>query len=271
MLVAVMRAALLCAVGLLPAACLEPAVETCADGTVCPATSVCVPGGCAPRSSIAACEGLDAGAVCELAGGQGRCRDEVCVVASCGDGVTDPDEACDDGNNLDGDGCARDCDSTEVCGDGVRDVGEQCDLGADNADTPDSACRTTCQVPACGDEIVDPDRGESCDDGDANADVPDAGCRTSCQVPRCGDGIVDGGLGEACDDGNTVGADGCAFDCGSDERCGNGTVDYAVGERCDDGNRRERDGCASSCQVETVLWQPLAGTPQLRARHEPRL
>jgi cysteine-rich repeat protein len=30
-------------------------------------------------------------------------------VTGCGDGVVDPDEACDDGNDVDGDGCNRDC------------------------------------------------------------------------------------------------------------------------------------------------------------------
>jgi len=30
-------------------------------------------------------------------------------VTECGDGILDPDEECDDGNNIDGDGCASDC------------------------------------------------------------------------------------------------------------------------------------------------------------------
>ena len=54
------------------------------------------------------------------------------------------DEACDDGNNLDGDGCSADCKTVEPgyrcsavsgkceklpCGNGVHDPGEQCDDG----------------------------------------------------------------------------------------------------------------------------------------------
>jgi cysteine-rich repeat protein len=40
--------------------------------------------------------------------------DGVCVVGlsklpKCGDGVLDPDEQCDDGNDFDGDGCSADC------------------------------------------------------------------------------------------------------------------------------------------------------------------
>ncbi len=45
----------------------------------------------------------------------------------CGDGVTNADEQCDDGNDLDDDDCHDDC--TLRCGDGVVDADEQCDDG----------------------------------------------------------------------------------------------------------------------------------------------
>ena len=47
--------------------------------------------------------------------------------ASCGDGVIQSDEVCDDGNQVDFDGCAADCQSDESCGNGLLDQGEQCD------------------------------------------------------------------------------------------------------------------------------------------------
>ncbi len=63
--------------------------------------------------------------------------------AGCGDGVLTDDEACDDGNRNDGDGCAANCLAPErgfscavpgmaclpiaVCGDGVVAGSEQCD------------------------------------------------------------------------------------------------------------------------------------------------
>jgi cysteine-rich repeat protein len=31
--------------------------------------------------------------------------------------------------------------------------------------------------------------------------------------PRCGDGIIQKDAGEQCDDGNTVGGDGCSYNC----------------------------------------------------------
>jgi len=94
----------------------------------------------------------------------------------CGDGVVDQalGEACDDGNNVDGDGCSADC--------------------------------LVERVPGCGDGILD--NGEMCDDG--NNDAGD-GCRGNCTLEVCGDRIVD--PQEACDDGNNVNGDGCAADC----------------------------------------------------------
>jgi cysteine-rich repeat protein len=41
---------------------------------------------------------------------------------SCGDGVRQAWEACDDKNKVNGDGCSADCMSTEVCGNGIADL-----------------------------------------------------------------------------------------------------------------------------------------------------
>ncbi|WP_438017612.1 lamin tail domain-containing protein [Sorangium sp. So ce315] len=97
----------------------------------------------------------------------------------CGDGAVDAGEACDDGNNADGDGCSPTCQLEEP------------------------------PEPRCGDGALDP--GEGCDDGNTkNGD----GCSAACEVevpPRCGDGVVD--PGEQCDDGNNADGDGCEADC----------------------------------------------------------
>jgi cysteine-rich repeat protein len=96
----------------------------------------------------------------------------VCI--PCGDGNLNSGEQCDDGNNIDGDGCSADCqrEPTLACGDGTLDPGEQCDDG----------------------NTVDGD-----------------GCRDNCTLEICGDGIKD--PQEQCDDGNTVGGDGCSATC----------------------------------------------------------
>jgi len=52
-----------------------------------------------------------------------------CLNAICGDGFVFADgEACDDGNTADGDGCSASCEVESACGDGVVDDGEQCDF-----------------------------------------------------------------------------------------------------------------------------------------------
>jgi cysteine-rich repeat protein len=46
----------------------------------------------------------------------------------CGDGQLDGGEECDDGNNVNGDGCDQNC-TRPRCGNGVIDPGEECDTG----------------------------------------------------------------------------------------------------------------------------------------------
>jgi cysteine-rich repeat protein len=48
--------------------------------------------------------------------------------AACGDGVLNAGESCDDGNNLDADGCEADC-SLPACQNGISDPGEVCLVG----------------------------------------------------------------------------------------------------------------------------------------------
>ena len=57
--------------------------------------------------------------------------------------MTDPGEACDDGNTVSGDGCRGDCHKIEMCGDSVVDAGEQCDDGNDNPADGCDTCRLT--------------------------------------------------------------------------------------------------------------------------------
>lgn len=84
---------------------------------------------------------LDAQKICDM-------YSEVCR-AVCGDGVLSPGEVCDDGNNIDGDGCSADCQSTappaELCGNGIVDPGETCDEGANNGKAGYS-CGVDCQT-----------------------------------------------------------------------------------------------------------------------------
>ncbi len=166
--------------------------------------------------------------------------------SACGDGILTSDEACDDANLLDGDGCSADCLGVES--------GFSCPLAG-----------LPCQrVARCGDGVVVPP--EICDDG--NLAALD-GCATNCQLESgfkctgspsvctpttCGDGLTEGT--EGCDDGNHVPFDGCGTRCQSEpdctqgacrSRCGDGLT---LGEACDDGNNLDGDGCAADCTIE---------------------
>ncbi len=187
-------------------------------------------------------------------GGNAGVVGSVFVEISCGNGVIDSSEACDDGNTLASDGCS------DLC---IVETGWNCPV----VDTP-------CQE-ICGDGVLV--GTETCDDGDTVAgDGCDTGCELeagwACPTPGaacntvCGDGIIVGS--ESCDDGNTLNGDGCNDNCfaelgwscptpGSacESTCGDNLV---VGpETCDDGNVESGDGCASSCTIETG-WMCLA-------------
>jgi len=60
----------------------------------------------------------------------------------CGNGIVEGNEVCDDGNNIDGDGCSANCLSTEICGNNIKELSEQCDDG--NTVNGDG-CSATCQ------------------------------------------------------------------------------------------------------------------------------
>ncbi|HEY1099252.1 MAG TPA: DUF4215 domain-containing protein [Myxococcota bacterium] len=152
--------------------------------------------------------------------------------AVCGDGVVNGTDECDDGNDVDGDGCT-DC-VIDECGDGVVNNGDECD---DGNDVDGDGC-TACVIDVCGDGIVNND--DECDDGN---DVDGDGC-TVCVIDVCGDGVANNG--DECDDGNDVDGDGCTA-CVIDPVCGDGVVNGS--DECDDGNDVETDGCRSDCTL----------------------
>jgi len=182
--------------------------------------------------------------------------------------------------------------NTETCGNGVLEGTEQCDDG--NLSFGDG-CNQTCAVEnlwtcsgepsvctrICGDGFVGP---EACDDGGT---VPGDGCDEICQVETgwscigapsvcsetCGDGLTVGG--ETCDDGGVTPGDGCDGVCqvesgwlcsGSPSTCSTSCGDGFIvgGETCDDGGVTPGDGCDGVCQVEsswTCMGEPSTCSP----------
>jgi len=158
-----------------------------------------------------------------------------CRIAACGDSIAQIWEQCDDGNRVDADACSNTCKSP-ACGDGVTQVGEECDDGnQSNGDT----CSNACKLPRCGDMIIQ--QNEQCDDGNQiNSDS----CSNACQAPRCGDAVVQ--VGEECDDGNKSDADSCTVQC-LNARCGDQIIQQ--NEECDDGNKINSDSCNNLCKL----------------------
>ncbi len=236
-------------------------------------TGVDCGGACAPMSQCSNGGGCAVGMDCV----SGLCSAGVCLMGHCGDGVQQPNEACDDGNATNGDGCddgpGGSCRPTG-CGNGTKSGTEACDDG--NAVSGDG-CDTNCTITRCGNGIAA--GTETCDDGNATGgDGCSAGCRVetgfmcmnmpSVCVSACGDGAVTGT--EECDDGNRTTGDGCSMNCFRETgwactgmpstcatTCGDG---YRAGaEGCDDGASISGDGCSSTCTVE--LGFQCAGTP----------
>jgi cysteine-rich repeat protein len=153
--------------------------------------------------------------------------------ATCGNGIVEAGEECEDGNALDGDGCSQYC-RVEVCGDGLVGKGEACDDG----DNFLYNCTSNCTIPRCGDGVVT--ELEECDD---NNTVDFDGCSSECNLEYCGDGIVQ--PGEECEYGIDYN---CSYNC-KFVRCGDGIIDRPQ-ETCDDNNTVDFDGCNSECNLE---------------------
>jgi cysteine-rich repeat protein len=174
-----------------------------------------------------------------------------CTDAVCGDGIVSTGEACDDENDVDGDGC-NSCAGAD-CGNGVVDPGEECDDGNEaNGD----ACITTCVWNSCGDgfaylaagvDPANPNTAEECDDGNG---VQQDDCLNTCVDNVCGDGFLDlEDEVEECDLGAMNGPGStCTLVC-TIGACGNGELD--PGEECDDENLNNTDSCLTDCTENT--------------------
>jgi fibro-slime domain-containing protein len=93
----------------------------------------------------------------------------VCTTTTCGDGIVEGAESCDDGNAMPFDGCSSDCQNepnctgascTSRCGDGIV-LGEACDDGNNvDGDGCSADCKIeqgyTCSQPSIGDKMMVP-------------------------------------------------------------------------------------------------------------------
>ena len=137
--------------------------SNCGTGGICSAVDY-------PVSRLQTCsDSGTSGDTCTLSLPEVQCSSG----STCGDGVVNTNEECDDGNDSSTDDCTTTC-TLNVCGDGyIYDSVEECDQGTENGAACDSAYESTCTA-----------------------------CSTSCYYTTssgefCGDGVVNGG--EFCD------------------------------------------------------------------------
>ena len=210
-----------------------------------------------------------------------------CFQTGCGDGFQDLaiNEECDDGNQVDDDGCNTMCK--------LEYVNER-QWHYDKIKNDDGCDGITIFDGYCGDGNINDDY-ETCDDdnfvdGDGCSIHCTIECGWGCEVDitgksncthPCGDGIFheeteecDHGVDDNCCDGMCRLQNGCELKpdspwwylqvgsrgtcksgravgiCGKMALCGDGIRDSINGEECDDGNIDNRDGCDDKCKLE---------------------
>lgn len=204
-----------------------------------------------------------------------------CVQTSCGNGLLEPGEACDDGNRVTEDCvygerqcnvcnsiCEVEAGDTRYCGDGLLNVGEACDDG--NAQTETClygeescvVCNGSCELvdgatSYCGDGEVDEDE-EDCDHGgEINSRCPNYGvtctyCDEDCRLvlghfDYCGDGVVNGD--EVCDFGAQR-SDYCPYGVPSCQVCSESCeLQEGLTQFCGDGLRSGTELCDDGNQI----------------------
>jgi cysteine-rich repeat protein len=98
---------------------------------------------------------------------------------TCGDGIPQAPEQCDDGNAIDGDGCDSNCTRTG-CANGIVTAGEQCDDGnTARGDCCDERCRFEASGTPCDDGIICTNADVCTAGGCQGTAAPSVSCRTA--------------------------------------------------------------------------------------------
>jgi cysteine-rich repeat protein len=259
----------------------------CDDGNACNGAEACKDGLCWGGTN------LTNGAACSLPGETGTfiCMNGNCTTSRCGDLYVDgtAGEDCDDGNDVNGDGCdatctfscsvASDCDDGNVCNgsetcDATADgKGKICAVGVEAA--PNTPCGTgmvcrvggTCAAVGCGNNVVDP--GEDCDDGNTTeGDGCDNDCTFSCTFNGdCIDQNVCNGT-ETCNTTTHICQAGTVLTCNDSNACTTDSCDpvkgciYTLIDNDGDGYASSTLGkCGTDCNDKDPAIYP--GAPEL--------
>ncbi len=209
---------------------------------------------------------------------------------TCGDGIVDELEQCDDGNFNELDGCTtlceftcvedgdcdnlNDCDGDEICVDHACDESDpELDDGAPCGNMTSMSCwKGICVDDVCGDGVQS--SNEQCDDGNLD---PSDGCKPDCKYTCESDDDCTGG--DECAGSGTCNRSEhkCTVNALPDETrcddnngwcqqgvcvpflCGDGTKDD--NEECDEGadNGKAGSGCAINCTISRCSNQVIEG------------
>jgi len=225
---------------------------------------------CDPAGTTAVC---NAGLRCDVAS-------STCVAPVCGDGIVEGDEPCDDGNNLDGDGCSASCTLEPIAiaapGNEVLVTGS-ITLADGTWVPPLTSCTPTNRTGSYffdayllandtqRDQVVDLSMAAGAIlylhvyEGPWQPDAP-VGClggtlgsstiRRNVAIPAGETRVVVVSSGSA---GRTGGY---TLTVRTGDDCGDGVV--GTSEQCDDGGRSDGDGCSASCTTEPGYTCTLA-------------
>jgi cysteine-rich repeat protein len=256
--------------------CTDTNATLCSNGSYCDGPESCS----ADHKCLPSAGPLPDGTVC---GQSQKCQAGACREAArdCGDGLIEKGEECEDGNQVNGDGCdnclftcrsldaTRNCSSSDPCPGSATcdDTKHQCVGATPLQDLSPCGTGKACVGGVCKDKYCSNGKvdapGEECDDGNrVKGDGCENDCKFSCHADAecqsanaCISPATCGPVTHKCTPltpkaaGTACGtAQNCIFSNCLAPVCGDGVQAQGV-EACDDGNRISGDGCESGCKL----------------------